>query len=160
MLRASLLALPKNPRRNHLRFYCMVTANFRSPSGASSRRAKNFVAHPQGGASRHCPGAQASCLLVVAARRRIFATTPPRPSPPPSTPRSTLRSPLSRRNVSWSFPTVYCEYPSAAPASKINCPLLLRPISRAKQSSTYRPLAPGSSSSSFRVWSRHCSFCF
>jgi len=26
MLRASLLALPKNPRRNHLRFYCMVTA--------------------------------------------------------------------------------------------------------------------------------------
>ena len=26
MLRASLLALRKNPRRNHLRFYCMVTA--------------------------------------------------------------------------------------------------------------------------------------
>ena len=26
MLRTSLLALPKNPRRNHLRFYCMVTA--------------------------------------------------------------------------------------------------------------------------------------
>ena len=25
-LRASLLALRKNPRRNHLRFYCMVTA--------------------------------------------------------------------------------------------------------------------------------------
>ena len=30
MLRASLLALRKNPRRNRLRFYCMVTAyNFR-----------------------------------------------------------------------------------------------------------------------------------
>ena len=26
MLRTSLLALPKNPRRNHLRFYCIVTA--------------------------------------------------------------------------------------------------------------------------------------
>ena len=26
MLRASLLALRKNPLRNHLRFYCMVTA--------------------------------------------------------------------------------------------------------------------------------------
>jgi hypothetical protein len=38
MLRASLLALPKNPRRNHLRFYCMVTANFQSPSGAGAFR--------------------------------------------------------------------------------------------------------------------------
>ena len=26
MLRASLLALHKNPRRNHLRFYCLVPA--------------------------------------------------------------------------------------------------------------------------------------
>jgi hypothetical protein len=26
MRRTSLLALPKNPRLNHLRFYCMVTA--------------------------------------------------------------------------------------------------------------------------------------
>jgi hypothetical protein len=33
MLRTSLLALPKNPRRNHLRFYCMVTAEFSAVFG-------------------------------------------------------------------------------------------------------------------------------
>ena len=46
MLRASLLALRKNPRRNHLRFYCMVTAK---AAGLPGRGVSWLIHHRNGG---------------------------------------------------------------------------------------------------------------
>jgi len=49
MLRTSLLALRKNPRRNHLRFYCMVTATGLGAKAMFGRRGSTALPEWGGG---------------------------------------------------------------------------------------------------------------
>ena len=65
MLRASLLALPKNPRRNHLRFYCMVTAKIMK----MMRFTETALAESQPAESVLTPAVRTALLPVA---RRVF----------------------------------------------------------------------------------------
>jgi hypothetical protein len=54
MLRAALLALPKNPRRNHLRFYCIITAETGTPNQGRRPKVKHIVCPKLHGAQQVC----------------------------------------------------------------------------------------------------------
>ena len=56
MRRTSLLALPKNPRRNHLRFYCIVTAKHEPNYGLTPYLVRT-------GCGLHEPGLQPLILV-------------------------------------------------------------------------------------------------